>query len=55
MYVDLSSIAKGYGVDLAARAPDGLGLERYVIEVGGEVRACGCNVHALQPRAIRAA
>ena len=45
MYVDLSSIAKGYGVDLAARALDGLGLERYVIEVGGEVRARGCNVH----------
>jgi FAD:protein FMN transferase len=45
MYVDLSSIAKGYGVDLAARALDGLGIDRYVLEVGGEVRALGRNVH----------
>jgi thiamine biosynthesis lipoprotein len=45
MYVDLSSIAKGYGVDVAARALDGLGIDRYVVEVGGEVRARGRNVH----------
>ena len=44
MYMDLSSIAKGYGVDLAARTLDGLGIERYVIEVGGEVCARGCDV-----------
>lgn len=45
MYVDLSSIAKGYGVDLAARALDGLGFDRYVVEVGGEVRSRGRNIN----------
>ncbi len=40
---DLSGIAKGYGVDEAARALDALGFERYMIEAGGEVRARGVN------------
>jgi thiamine biosynthesis lipoprotein len=41
--VDLNGIAKGYGVDAAARALDGLGVEHYMVEVGGEVRARGRN------------
>lgn len=40
---DLSGIAKGYGVDQAARALDRLGVERYMIEAGGEVRTRGVN------------
>jgi len=40
---DLSGIAKGYAVDQAARALDALGIERYMIEAGGEVRARGVN------------
>jgi len=40
---DLSGIAKGYAVDQAARALDALGIERYMIEAGGEVRARGIN------------
>lgn len=40
---DLSGIAKGYGVDQAARALDALGVEHYLIEAGGEVRTRGHN------------
>lgn len=40
---DLGGIAKGYGVDAAARALDELGIAHYMIEVGGEVRTRGLN------------
>lgn len=40
-YLDLSAIAKGYGVDLAAQALNALGIEHYLVEVGGELRARG--------------
>lgn len=40
-YLDLSAIAKGYGVDRAAQALDGLGIAHYLVEVGGELRARG--------------
>lgn len=40
-YLDLSSIAKGYGVDRAAMALDTLGITQYLVEVGGELRARG--------------
>ncbi|GAB4481662.1 MAG: FAD:protein FMN transferase [Burkholderiaceae bacterium] len=38
---DLGGIAKGYGVDCAARALDAEGVEHYMIEAGGEVRVRG--------------
>ncbi|MCB9535012.1 MAG: FAD:protein FMN transferase [Myxococcales bacterium] len=41
--IDLSAIAKGYGVDRAAAALADLGAERYLVEVGGEVVARGTN------------
>jgi FAD:protein FMN transferase len=41
LHVDLSAIAKGYGVDRAAEALSGLGIASWAIEVGGEVRARG--------------
>ncbi|WP_251976507.1 FAD:protein FMN transferase [Salinicola avicenniae] len=41
VYVDLSGIAKGYGVDRVADTLDELGIERYLVEVGGEIRARG--------------
>ena len=41
--VDFSGIAKGYGVDCAARALDALGVADYMIEAGGEVRTRGRN------------
>ena len=39
--LDFSSIAKGYAVDLAARALEELGLSDFLLEVGGEMRLSG--------------
>lgn len=39
--LDLSGIAKGFGVDLAARALEALGLRDYLLEIGGELRGGG--------------
>ena len=41
LQIDLSAIAKGYAVDLAAEALERLGYRHYLVEVGGEVRAAG--------------
>ncbi len=43
VYLDLSAIAKGYGVDVLARHLDTLGVSRYLVEVGGELRGKGLN------------
>lgn len=43
LQADLGGIAKGYGLDLAARALEAGGVEHYMIEVGGEVRTRGRN------------
>ena len=39
--LDLSAIAKGFGVDLVARRLDALGLASHLVEVGGELRGSG--------------
>lgn len=39
--VDLSAVAKGYGVDQVAEALDALGFTAFMVEVGGEIRARG--------------
>ena len=41
--IDLSSIAKGYGVDVLAEYLESLGLEDFLVEVGGELRARGLS------------
>lgn len=41
LYVDLSTIAKGYGVDVVAELLDEKGLHDYLVEVGGEMRVSG--------------
>ncbi len=41
--LDFSSIAKGYAVDLVARWLDAQGLDRYLVEVGGEMRLSGMS------------
>ncbi len=41
VYVDLSSIAKGFAVDKLAGLMDQHGLESWLVEVGGELRARG--------------
>ena len=41
LFVDLSSIAKGYGVDLAGEALQRRGINDYMVEIGGEVLVNG--------------
>lgn len=41
--LDLSAVAKGYAVDRVAMALEAAGSERYMVEVGGEVRAAGLS------------
>lgn len=41
LYLDLSAIAKGYGVDVVARYLDRQGVNAYLVEIGGEVRVAG--------------
>lgn len=43
LYIDLSSIAKGYGVDVSGKILEEMGIFNYLIEIGGEVRARGLN------------
>ena len=40
---DLGGIAKGFAVDLAARALEARGIGHYMVEAGGEVRTRGLN------------
>ncbi len=39
--IDLSAIAKGYGVDRVAAALDAAGIDSYLVEIGGELRTRG--------------
>lgn len=41
LYVDLSTIAKGYGVDLIAEFIETKGINNYLVEIGGEMRLKG--------------
>ncbi|WP_284202390.1 FAD:protein FMN transferase [Psychromonas marina] len=41
LYVDLSSIAKGYGVDVVAEYLQEIGINNYLVDIGGELRAKG--------------
>jgi thiamine biosynthesis lipoprotein len=41
MSVDLSAIAKGYGVDRIAEHLEAAGIESYLVEIGGELRGRG--------------
>lgn len=45
--IDLSGIAKGFGVDKLAERLEAQGIDRYLVEIGGELRARG---HSLQRR-----
>ncbi len=40
-YIDLSAIAKGYGVDVIAELLEAEGVTSYLVEIGGELRAKG--------------
>jgi len=41
--IDLSSIAKGYAVDVLAEKLETLGIANYLVEIGGELRGKGRN------------
>jgi len=43
MYIDLSGIAKGYGVDKIAEYLEGMGFVNYLVDIGGEVSVRGIN------------
>ncbi|MFI8417572.1 FAD:protein FMN transferase [Serratia sp. NPDC078593] len=43
LYVDLSSIAKGYGVDVIAEYLQSQHITDYMVDIGGEVRTLGHN------------
>lgn len=44
VYIDTSSIAKGFGVDKLAEYLEQLGINDYLVEIGGEIRAKGKNL-----------
>ncbi|GGO64155.1 FAD:protein FMN transferase [Bowmanella pacifica] len=45
LYVDLSTIAKGYGVDVVAEILEAKGLHDYLVEIGGEMRLSGMKAN----------
>ena len=47
MRIDLNSIAQGATVDCLARWLDSLGKTNYLIELGGEIFARGCNAQGM--------
>ncbi|MHC6646576.1 FAD:protein FMN transferase [Alteromonas sp. HB246098] len=44
IYIDLSTIAKGYGVDVVADLLDSEGIHDYLVEIGGEIRIKGTSL-----------
>lgn len=43
LHIDLSAIAKGYGVDVVALWLESLGTSDYLVEIGGEMRVAGLS------------
>lgn len=50
LYIDLSAVAKGYAVDSVASLLESRGITRYLVEIGGELRASGLKPGAKQWR-----
>lgn len=50
LYLDLSSIAKGFGVDKLAEQLETIGVSNYLVEIGGELRGKGKNLQGLDWR-----
>ncbi len=44
MQIDLNSIAKGYSVDLVGRYLKSVGINNYIVEIGGEICASGKSI-----------
>ncbi|MBE0673882.1 MAG: FAD:protein FMN transferase [Bacteroidales bacterium] len=47
IWIDVNAIAQGYSVDVIAKLLDDFGIENYLVEIGGEVRARGVRVDRL--------
>jgi FAD:protein FMN transferase len=47
VYLDLSSVAKGYSVDLVGSYLDSLGINAWLVEVGGEMKGQGTKPDGL--------
>lgn len=45
IYIDLSAVAKGYGVDKLAEMLGEKGYNDFLVEIGGEIRLSGTNKH----------
>ncbi len=45
--LDCSAIAKGYGTDMVARLLHSMGVDNFMVEVGGEIVTRGVNPHRL--------
>ena len=41
IYLDLSAIAKGYGVDLVGQFLSNIGIDNYMVDIGGEIKTKG--------------
>lgn len=48
--IDLSAIAKGYGVDMLAALVETHGVRNYMVDIGGELRVGGHNPHGTEWR-----
>lgn len=44
LQIDLSALAKGYGVDVLSDYLSDIGVQDYLVEIGGELRASGVNL-----------
>ena len=45
VYIDLSTIAKGYGVDAIAELLTSQGVSNYLVDIGGEMRVAGSKLN----------
>lgn len=52
IYFDFNAIAKGYAIDRVAVLLDNLGVQNYLIEIGGEVVGKGINTLKNRPWAV---
>ncbi|TYA84122.1 FAD:protein FMN transferase [Seonamhaeicola marinus] len=49
IYFEFNALAKGYGVDVISEFLEKKGVENYLVEIGGEIRAKGKNVEKKSP------
>ena len=52
IYFDFNAVAKGYGIDELGSYLESLGIENFLIELGGEVLTKGSNLESEKPWAI---